>query len=338
MVLDTFPGLRELKIISLTTTDGYSMGGMLDEARTMDLRKAGYLSMVVADILDRLMWRVRPYEKEVGMTDRFMERSMGTMEAAFENCAPQRKFYEIFNKMVGIVEEGKELIDPAIPRKPKVGIVGEIFLRTHVHANQNLIRVLESHGAEIVNASLAEWLNYVSYAGMREGKNRFVSTLKQGNFASSRRYLKQTIQFGGDYFYQRFRQRQVYKQINPILDLAEDHDIRYLEKILEEAGVFSFDVTTETCLSVASILQYAKAGFDGIVNVYPFTCMPGMATSAVVKPLMRKWRIPYLDAPCDGTFQPGREAAIRTFIYQTHQHAGRKESGGDHHEDGYVFH
>jgi predicted nucleotide-binding protein (sugar kinase/HSP70/actin superfamily) len=153
-----------------------------------------------------------------------------------------------------------------------------------------------------------------------------------------RRYLKQTFRFGLDLRYQRFRQRQAYKRVRPVLDLAEDHDIPHLEKILEESGVFSFDVTTETCLSVASILQYGRAGFDGIVNVYPLTCMPGMATSAVVKPLMRKWRIPYLDAPCDGTFQPGREAAIRTFMYQAHQHAGREENRSAHHDSEHLSH
>ncbi len=44
-----------------------------------------------------------------------------------------------------------------------------------------------------------------------------------------------------------------------------------------------------------------------------------MATSAVVKPFLRKLRIPYLDVSCDSTIQPGREAAIRTFMYQAHQ-------------------
>jgi predicted nucleotide-binding protein (sugar kinase/HSP70/actin superfamily) len=337
MVLDTFPGLKDLRIISLTTTDGYSLGGMLDEGKTLNLRKAGYLSMVVADILDRLLWRVRPYEKAAGMTDAFIERSMHSMEAAFETYAPKKAFQKILHRLREIVEEGKRIIDPTISRKPMVGIVGEIFLRMHVHANQNLIRVLERHGAEVVNASLAEWVNYVSYDGMREAKQRFVLALKQRNLSSMTRYLKQTIQMGGDFLYQSFRQRQAYRRVHPVLDLAEDHDIRHLEKILQETGHFSFDVTTETCLSVASILQYGRVGFDGIVNIYPLTCMPGMATSAVVKPLMAKWRIPHLDAPCDGTFQPGREAAVRTFMYQAHQHADRKGNGSAHHGQGHLF-
>jgi predicted nucleotide-binding protein (sugar kinase/HSP70/actin superfamily) len=327
MVLDALPGLKSLGMISLTTTDGYSLGGMLDEKRTMDLRKTGYLSLVVADIMDRLLWRIRPYEKVSGMADAFIERSMGFMGTAFETYGPNNAFRKILNKLEEIVEKGRSLMDPAVPRKPRVGIVGEIFLRMHAHANQDLIRVLERHGAVVVNASLAEWVNYVSYGGLRDAKKLFGLSLKQMHLPSMRRHLARIIHFGADLFYQQFRQDQVYKRVKTLMDVANDHKVSHLEEALKEDGLFSFDITTETCLSVASILQYARAGFDGIVNVYPFTCMPGMVTSAVVKPWMTEWRIPYLDAPCDGTTQPGREAAIRTFMYQAHQHAGRKREG-----------
>jgi predicted nucleotide-binding protein (sugar kinase/HSP70/actin superfamily) len=327
MVLDGLPGLKGLSMISLSTTDGYSLGGMLDAERTMDLRKAGYFSLVVADIMDRLLWRIRPYEKVSGMADAFIERSMRSMEAAFETYGPSKAFPKILDKLEGIVVTGKSLVDPAIPRKPRVGIVGEIFLRMHVQANQDLIRVLESHGAEVVNASLAEWVNYVSYGGLRDAKELFRLSLKGMRLSSMKRYFAQIVHFGADLFYQQFLQDKAYKRIRSLIDLADDHKISHLERILKEKGLFSFDITTETCLSIASILQYGKAAFDGVVNVYPFTCMPGMATSAVVKPWMTQWRIPYLEAPCDGTFQPNRDGAVRTFMYRTHQHASRKREG-----------
>jgi hypothetical protein len=57
--------------------------------------------------------------------------------------------------------------------------------------------------------------------------------------------------------------------------------------------------------------------------VYPFTCMPGMTTSAIVKPVMNRMRVPYLDTPYDAGFQPGRETAIRTFMHQATQHFQR---------------
>jgi len=57
--------------------------------------------------------------------------------------------------------------------------------------------------------------------------------------------------------------------------------------------------------------------------------MHSMTVSAIVKPLMNEHRIPYLDVSCDGTTQPGREAAIRTFLYQVHQHFRRNGGNRD---------
>ncbi|UCF57390.1 MAG: CoA activase, partial [Deltaproteobacteria bacterium] len=48
MVLDSLPGLDRLKITSLSTADGYSLAGSLDEDKVLDFRKAGYFSLVVA--------------------------------------------------------------------------------------------------------------------------------------------------------------------------------------------------------------------------------------------------------------------------------------------------
>ncbi len=60
IVLNSFTELKSVKIGSLTTRDGYSLAGIIEKERLMDLRKAAYFSIVLADILDRLLWRIRP--------------------------------------------------------------------------------------------------------------------------------------------------------------------------------------------------------------------------------------------------------------------------------------
>ncbi|MBW1888395.1 MAG: CoA activase, partial [Deltaproteobacteria bacterium] len=170
IVLDSFPELRSLKIGAITSENSYAIAGMIEDEQARDFRKAGYFSVVVGDILDRLLWRIRPYEKESGMTDEFIERAMNRMADSFEAHGAKLEFDQILQDLDGIIEEGKTIIDPDIPPKPLIGIVGEIYLRTHVHANQDVIRVLERYGAEVVNASIAEWVNYTTYDKMREAK------------------------------------------------------------------------------------------------------------------------------------------------------------------------
>jgi predicted nucleotide-binding protein (sugar kinase/HSP70/actin superfamily) len=327
IVLNSFKGLEGLKIVSLTAKDGYSLSGIMEQDKVLDFKKVGYLSMVAADILDRLTWRIRPYEKEKGMTDDLIDRAIHTMEGAFEKFGREKKIKRIIGILVEVVKEGKTLIDQNIPRKPRIGIVGEIFLRMHTGANQDLIRLLERQGAEVVNASLAEWVNYVSYECLRISKEGLMSDLIQLKGRAMKFHLKQLLNFGADHLYKGFRQRQTYGSVRPYINLASDHKVSHLEHILTEEDIFSFDVTTEACLSISSILEYVRTGYNGVVNVYPFTCMPGMTTSAIIKPMMNRLRIPYFDAPYDGSFQPGREAAIRTFLYQVNQHFHRNNGG-----------
>jgi predicted nucleotide-binding protein (sugar kinase/HSP70/actin superfamily) len=328
IVLDSFPQLKDLKIGSLTTGDGYSLKGSIDKDMAGRLRKVSYFSLVVADSLDRLLWRIRPYEKRAGMADDFISKAMREMEGTFEKYGSKKDFKKILGNLEEIIREGKRIIDPDIPRKPLIGIVGEIYLRSHIHSNQDLIRVLEKHGAEVVNASIAEWVNYISYSRLRESKRKLRLYLKQFRLKGMWKELKKAFRFFMEFHYQELKQKQVYRCAGEIIDLEGDHRIGALEEILKRDDIFNLDIGTEACLSIAGILEYAEKGYNGVVNVYPFTCMPSTVTSAVIKPLMNRVGVPYLDTPYDSSYQPGREADIRTFMYQAYQHMegnGRKK-------------
>lgn len=324
IILDSFPELRRIKIGSLTTANGYALDGIIEESKIQGLRKAAYLSIVIGDILDRLLWRIRPYEKEPGMADDFIRKALEKTERSFESFAANNDFKKIFSSLEEIIHEGVLIIDPEIPPKPMIGIVGEIYLRSHVFSNQDLIRVLERHGAEVVNASICEWINYITYNKLRESKEKLNLHLKQLHLSDILGELKNISRFSLELWYQEFIQKKAYDRAAAFIDMDRDHKISQLEKRLKEEDLFSFDIGTEACLSISGILEYMKEGFNGVVNVYPFTCMPSTVTSAILRPIMNRSGIPYLDTPYDSSTQPGREAAIRTFMYQAHQHMIRR--------------
>jgi predicted nucleotide-binding protein (sugar kinase/HSP70/actin superfamily) len=327
IVLDALPGLENLRIGSLTSDNAYSPAGMIDEDKVTDFRKSGYLSVIAADILDRLLWRIRPYEREPGLADALIDEAVTGMSEAFLRHAQKVEFDAILDRLEEFVRRGRGIVDPAIPRKPLIGIVGEIYLRTHTQSNQDLIRMLERYGAEVVNASIAEWVNYTAYDRMREARIGLNRNLRLLRFREIREYASKIVSYGMTLWYQQSKQNQAYKRLKPILDLPGDHRVGDLEAVLKREDLFSFEVGTEACLSIAGIMEYMAEGFNGVVNVYPFTCMPSTITSAVVRPIVNRRRLPYLDTPCDGTYQPGREAAIRTFMYQAHQHKDRASGG-----------
>jgi predicted nucleotide-binding protein (sugar kinase/HSP70/actin superfamily) len=324
IVLDSFPEYRGLKISSLTTDDGYSFNGLIDSKKAVDLRKSGFFSLLIGDILDRLLWRIRPYEKEKGMTDSYMEKALIRLEAAFEKYGEKKNYNAITDTLVEIVKEARQIINPEISNKPLIGIVGEIYLRTHTRSNQNLIRTLEKHGAEVVNASIIEWVNFISYSDYKDAGSRLRLDFKQLKFSDLINSTKKAFKFRAELFYQEMRQKQAYDRIRPLIDIAGDHKVSHLDNLLVKENLFNFEIGTEACLSIAGIMEYAHQGFNGIINVYPFTCMPSTITSAVISPVMGRMGIPYLDTPYDSSLQPGRESAIRTFMYQAEQHMQRK--------------
>ena len=320
IILDSMPGLDRVKIAVLNSDDAYSLDGLIPREKMRDFRKAGYLCIVVGDILDRLLWRIRPYEKTEGMGDSFIDEAVGRMSESFAHHASQKDLSPILGGLIEVVKEGKAIIDPRIPKKPLIGVVGEIYVRTHVKSNQDTIRTLERYGAEAVNASIGEWINYTTYEQVRLARIALRLNLKGFRLKGLRKYFLQYLKYSLTLFYQYMQQRKVYGMVRKHIDIEEDHKIGHLEKVLRRDNTFSFEVGTEACLSISSALELAHQGYNGMVNIFPFTCMPSNLTASIAKPLMAKLNIPYIDISCDGSFQPGREAALRTFMYQAYQH------------------
>jgi predicted nucleotide-binding protein (sugar kinase/HSP70/actin superfamily) len=327
IVLDSFADLKALRITAATNTDGYSAEGIVNAEHTRNCRKASYLAMVLGDVMERFIWRVRPYEKAPGQTEVLAEQGLRRLAGVLQQHAADNPLDRVLRELDAIMAEGRALINPRIAPKPRIGIVGEIFLRMHRESNQDLIRILEKYGAEVVNASMGEWLNYVSYDGLRLARKKLRLGLKLLRVPQVKSAIKEMLSFGLPLLYQERIQKQVFKRAQRRIDIVADHKIGHLENILKQSGVFSFDIPTEACLSIPGIIHCARSGFNGVVNVYPFTCMPSTTTSAVVRPLMRERCFPYLDTPYDGSCQPNREAAIRTFMYQAEQHLARYGRG-----------
>jgi predicted nucleotide-binding protein (sugar kinase/HSP70/actin superfamily) len=324
IILDSMDGFSKTRIASLTADDSYSLGGLMKPEEKTHFRRSAYVAIVIGDILDRMLWRTRPYEKEKGQAEVYYEKTLDDMCLAVEIHGRKKRFQQIYRILEEAVGKAQDIVEPAIPPKPLIGMVGEIYLRSHTKSNQNLIKLLESHGGEVVNASLAEWVNYVSYDNMEKAKRKVLLALRQRDLKSLRQNFTKWLSNRIELSYQYFRMDQVYRRVKKHFHIYEDHKIDKLEKQLDNGRLFSFQVGTEAGLSIGGALEYCLHGFDGIVNVFPFTCMPSTMCSAVLKPLLDRMQIPYIDAAYDGTYQPNLEAAIRTFMYQAAQHQKKR--------------
>lgn len=329
IVLDATAEYKNVKIGSLTTENSYSLEGMVEPSQAGQLRKKAYLSVVAGDILDRLLWKIRPYERSPGSADAFLAEALDKTSAFFRESSPKLSLEDLAGHLLEVVQEGRTIRDGSVEAKPRVGIVGEIYLRSHMPSNQDLVRQLEECGAEVVVASISEWMDFTAYDHVRKSFNTAGLALKTSDVQEFLAQLKKHLRYRLTLKYQEKVQGRLYAAVNESLDLAKPSRIADLEKILTREDTYTFEVGTEASLSIAGLLEYVLHGYDGVVNVYPFTCMPGTITASIAKPLMSRMDMPYLDVAYDETIQPGRRATIETFMYQVkkrHEHKQRKGS------------
>ncbi len=320
IILNNFKEFTNINISYFTTEDSYSTKGIIPDDKAPKFKKIAYLIMVTTDVFDRIKWRVRPYEKVKGETDKFIEVKINEFIKFLEKNAEKLPFNEIYDFLEKCAIEAKKLIDVKISKKPKIGIVGEIYLRTHEPSNQYIIRKIEEFGGEVVNASLCEWVNFVTYENIRKTKLFLKALIKEKLYRYVYATIRKLISLKIEQEYQNFVMKKAYSKVLKHLDIHPDHDVVELEKHLENNNIYSYEVGTEACLSIAGALCYMKEGFNGVVNVFPFSCMPSTITSAILRPIFKKLHFPYLDASFDGTNQPNREIALKTFMFQASQY------------------
>ncbi len=265
--------------------------------------RLGWQGIVAVDLLMKKLLETRPYEKEKGETDRAYQESLRKIcEAIREGDdlgAALRKSIEDFHQI--------ELDGPGT--KPLIGIVGEIFVRLNPFANENVIRKIEQFGGEAWIAPLTEWILYVN-------------TIAKGRSLKRRSFSNLLKVFFTDY-YQKKDEHQLEKIFRSHLRNFGEPKTRQIFKKARPYLDPSFE--GEAILSVGKTIDFAKRGATGIVNIMPFTCMPG----TIVSTLLKRYReennnIPILNMAYDGQEQTNTLTRLEAFMHQAKEFQNRK--------------
>jgi predicted nucleotide-binding protein (sugar kinase/HSP70/actin superfamily) len=264
-----------------------------------EFTRLGWQGIVSVDLLMKKLLETRPYEKETGQTDQVYQESLervckairhggnhgGNLEEALQESI--ERFYQIELNGLG--------------NKPVIGIVGEIFVRLNPFANENAIRKIEQFGGEAWIAPLAEWILYINTVAKKR-------SLKKKSFSN---LLKV---FLTDY-YQRKDEHQLEKLFKGHLRKLGEPKTKSIFKKAKPYLDSSFE--GEAILSVGKTIDFAKRGVSGIVNIMPFTCMPGTIVSTLLKRYQEEHNnIPILNMAYDGQEQTNTLTRLEAFMYQ----------------------
>src|SRR5699024_5584716 len=117
--------------------------------------KLGY-GLIYGDLIMRLSNATRPYELEKGSTDKLKDKWIETCKnhVVSPNISGFKKNVDDMIKDFENLPVDEEKI------VPKVGIVGEILVKYLPEANNNLQKILESEGTEVVMPDLTDFIMY----------------------------------------------------------------------------------------------------------------------------------------------------------------------------------
>ena len=109
----------------------------------------------------KCVYRLRPYEAVPGSVNAMHRKWVKVCQDFLSNGYPsRRKFKRLCREIIGDFDNNIELLDI---KKPRVGVVGEILVKFLPAANNYLVDLLESEGAEAVVPDLLDFLLYCFY-------------------------------------------------------------------------------------------------------------------------------------------------------------------------------
>jgi hypothetical protein len=74
-------------------------------------------------------------------------------------------------------------------------------------------------------------------------------------------------------------------------------------------------------------MEYAEHGFNGIVNIIPFGCMPGTIVSLLLHQFRYDHDLPVLNVVVEGTKDPSQDIRFEAFSHQCHEHLLHHQPG-----------
>ena len=276
----------DLTIRTTVSNTAYSDLGLGSE-----FERLAWKGVVAMDYLERLVWRTRPYEKVPGATDHLFRQYAAKLTACIRRREP------IDDVLREATAEFRSLVDSHQPRKPIVGINGEIFLRSNTFSNNNVAKECEKAGLEVIISPIGEWFKYLTHRTIEDGiRDRQLQKIIKG-------YLRQ--------LWQEQAEHSVAANFADLLDTREPS----IKDILSVSSQYlSPKCGSEAVLSIGVGVQWMEnPSFAGVVSVMPHGCMPGGIVAAMSEKLSNTYGKPWINLTYDGFPETNNLAKIGTF-------------------------
>lgn len=261
-------GLSQVPVISLNALGLEKNPGF---TFTVGMVHKAMMAAFIGDLLMRVLYRVRPYEAEPGSANRLYEK----WNEKAEQMLKSNSIFKYRRLIHGIIRDFDRL--PILPvKKARVGVVGEILVKFHPTANNDIVNVIEKEGAECVMPDLMDFLFYTFSTGVfrhRElafpKKTEKMAKLSVWAIELYRNYMKKCL-----------RKSRRFDAPNSIWKMMES-----VEGLIQVGNI-----SGEGWFLTAEMVELIHEGVPSIACVQPFACLPNHITGkGMIKALRNKF-------------------------------------------------
>ena len=258
--------MEHIPVVALSTSGpednpGISVGPIL-------INKA-VQAIIYGDLLSQMLYRTRPYEIDPGSADRLYEKWNSICKRAVTKGTGFKK------NIRGMVKDFENLPLYHIT-KPKVAVVGEILVKYHPTANNDIITLLEKEDAEVVVPDFLDFFLYGAYNTNFE--SRYLGGSKSKQFVGN--MIISVIEKYRSPVREALANSRRFIPPMPIDELGE------LAKPIVSLG----HMTGEGWFLTAEMAKFIEHGVENIVCVQPFACLPNhVVGKGVIKALHNKY-------------------------------------------------
>ena len=265
---------RALKHAGFPKVPVFACYGLPDETDEFELSNDCLIDAIKASIYGDLLMnvsnRMRPYEIHAGETDRLFDEWMTVAKSDLVKgnyLTFRRNVKEIVRQFDAIQ------IDETIER-PKVGIVGEILVKYHPVANNQLEKVLAAEGAEVVMPDFVDFFLYTAYDSISRRK------ILEGS---------RKDKFFGELFIKfiEFFRHPMKKALKKSRHFRAPYSIKETAK-LASRHVSTGNMAGEGWFLTGEMVKLIEEGVENIVCLQPFGCLPNHITGKGVMHNLRE--------------------------------------------------
>ena len=251
--------------------------------------------LLACDMLNKLRCQVRPYAADPAAVDALIDQTLEQLAAKMAEDRPMQALSALGPAIDALPRREQ-------PRRPLVGVAGDVYTRIHPFGNHDLFRKLEALGLEVWPSPFL--VDNVDFGWRRSMSDDMADGRYLSSAATGLLYLRKEME--------RLKVRY------SLGDRVERADEPGYQQVLDNAAPYVDAKGNEILLlNVAKMVDFARRGADGVLNAISIRCMLGTVSASLTESIRRDHgQIPISTLVYSGKASQDMDTKLEAFAHQ----------------------